>query len=176
MKRVLFAVVVAVFLLGACGDDGGDSADGDGELDAAAVDKVKVSLVDADQGFGLSDAEAQCVAESVVGQFGTERSNEIDWEAETPPFTEGESKQAAAAFDECLDLNVLFTRVFTEDATVSDESKTCLEGAIDEGDARAFLEEVFLPTGEGPSEETTSKLDAALEECLTAEEYAEVNG
>jgi hypothetical protein len=168
MKRVLMVLAVAALAVAACGDD-----DGGGGDKSAATAKVKASLMDeSTDGFGLSEDDADCIAEKIVDDFGAERVDEIDFTASTPAFEGDEPAQAADAFDDCMELNKLMTSLITSDASVSDDSKACLDDSIDEDDAHTFLEESLSATGDGPSQESLDKLDEDLSSCLTAEEYA----
>jgi hypothetical protein len=168
MKRVLLAVVLGVVFLGACGDDGGS---GD---ESKAVDKVKASLVDDSEGFAMEEKDADCIAKEVVKTFGVDRTNEIDWEADEPAFEGDEAKKAAGAFDACTDMSEFLTTTLVTNEDISEPSADCLGKTITDEDALAYLEWAFDSEADG-DDPVLTKIDDALQECLTADEYEAFN-
>jgi hypothetical protein len=170
MKRVLVTVLVAVFLLGACGDDG-DGGDGG----SAARNDLVDSLTDNEDGFAVSDEEAGCVADSMIADIGEERIAEIDFEADTPEFTPEEAAFAADAFASCADLSTLVAQSISSDEDVSDESVQCLGENLDDGAMRDFLEAGFTDP-ESIDVDVITAIDTAMQDCFTEDEYAAING
>jgi hypothetical protein len=169
MKRVLLAVLVAVFLLGACGDDGDGGAGG-----SAAREELVESLTDNEDGFAVTDDEAGCVADSMIADIGEERISEIDFEADTPDFTAEEAAFAADAFASCADLSSLVAQSITADEDVSEESVQCLGENLDDGAMRDFLEAGFTDP-ESIGMDVLTSIDTAMQDCFTEDEYAAIN-
>jgi hypothetical protein len=171
MKRVLIAAIAALLLLGACGDDGDDAASGGSD---ASVEKVKVSLLDDDDGFALGDDDAQCVAEQVVDSLGEDRVNEIDWEGDNVTFESDEAAAIADDFGECVELDTLLIDSLLAGEDVSDESQECLADELDEGDVKDLYAIGFSGDEDG-FEEAFAPVDEALQSCLSAEEYDSIS-
>ena len=171
MKRVLVAAVAAIFLLGACGDDGDSDS---GAASDESVETVKASLLDDDDGFALSDGDAQCVAENVASTLGDERVEAIDWDADDVLFERDEAEQIADDFSECVALDELFVSSLLTDEDVSDDSRDCLGDELDEGDVKELFVIGFSGDVDG-FEEAFAPIDEVLQSCLTAEEYESIS-
>lgn len=86
----MVAIVVAALLLG--GDDDG----GDDDIRAQLASQLK-------DGSGLSQAQAECVADSVVDDLGADRFEGVDFSADEPPpgLSEDLFDAAFDSFDKC---------------------------------------------------------------------------
>jgi hypothetical protein len=171
MKRVLVAAVAAIFLLGACGDDGDSESGGASD---ESVETVKASLLDDDDGFALSDDDAQCVAENVASTLGDDRVAAIDWDADDVVFERDEAEQIADDFNECVALDSLFVMSLLADEDIADSSRECLEDDLDEDDVKELFVIGFSGDVDG-FEEAFAPIDDVLQDCLTAEEYESIS-
>lgn len=83
------AIVVAALLLG--GDDGGDD-----DIRAKLASQLK-------DGSGLSQAQAECVADAVVDDLGADRFEGVDFSSDEPPpgLSEDLFDAAFDSFDKC---------------------------------------------------------------------------
>jgi hypothetical protein len=173
MKRALIAAVAALLLLGACGDDG-DSGSGNGNGAGGASDEsvetVKSSLLDDEDGFALSDGDAECVAENVASTLGDDRVAEIDWEGDEVVFERDEAEQIADDFGECVELDGLFVESLFAGEDVSDSSQECVADELDSGDVKEMFVIGFSGDAEG-FEDAFAPIDEVLQSCLSAEEY-----
>jgi hypothetical protein len=169
MKRMLLAVSVAVFVLGAC-------SSGDRSEDELVAD-LKEGLLEEDTGFGLTEEEADCAAQGIFDAVGLERAREIDEsDNDDLSLTPDEAELAAQAMVGCANVRPLFVSSFTEAGDVSDESASCLADAITDEQLVALFAAAFSGADgtEVQSEMTTSITDA-MPTCLTEEELASLS-
>ena len=129
--------------------------------------------MDEEDGFGMADGDAHCIAERIAGEFGAERVEEIDWEAETPEFTEDEASYAVESFKACVDLSELFATSIASEG-VSQESLDCVADETNDDDVEALFDQSFRQDGE-ITEELVAPIDEVLQSCLSAEEYESIS-
>jgi hypothetical protein len=177
MRKTALTLVAALFVLGACGDDGG----GDGDLSSADQEYVDAAMAtfDPEEAAPLEEGEARCIVESMVGSLGAERLEELgitpdSFGGSDNPFPEGleedEANQIVDGFEGCFDMGELFLEGLAEDGTMSDDAKKCLADAFDEDTIRRIFV-TMLTQGEDALQddpELTSEFLSIFSECPDA--------
>lgn len=210
-RRLLLLSACFVLVVAACGDSGGDTPTTDDtdatattEADAtttteaeattttaeegrdAVVAAVKEGILESaggDDGFAISDGEAQCVAEDVVDALGVggvvELGLSVD-DAEGDPFANATDEQIGQVVDAMLDCVDFRTALLPEIAGdgISDESAGCVvDGMLAADFFRPALIDSLGSGGDVAFEDDPEAAGAMIEivlECLTPEELAEL--
>lgn len=167
MRRLLGIAVVSVLVLAACGDDDG----GSGALSSdeqAFVDEAMEEF-DAEDAAPLTEEEARCIAEEMVGTLGVDRLEDLgiepsdfaDDEAFPEGLTEDEATEVVDRWDECFDLSELFMQSIAQDQELSDEDRECLEDAFSADTLRNVFVKI-LTKGEQAMQEDPELLSELL--------------
>ena len=105
------------------GDDNGDVSDDDYE------EAFAKSLTDGDDGFGLTDDEAQCATEKVIDEIGAERLQDAGMTEEylssqsgdSTDLTDEEARTIVDALFDCGDMGEAFGRSIAGDVEGDDD-------------------------------------------------------
>ncbi|MGH9084700.1 MAG: hypothetical protein ACRDYW_04555 [Acidimicrobiales bacterium] len=176
MRKLLSVLVSGLFLVAACGDDdgGGDLSDADQEYVDAAM-----ATYDEEEAAPLTEDDARCIVESMVGQLGTDRLEELgvtpesfgsDDESFPEGLSEDEANGVVDGFESCADMSQLILDGIAEDESISQEAKDCLADAFDEDTVRRLFV-TMLTQGEDALQddpELTSELLSVFSECPEA--------
>jgi len=177
MRKLTPLLLSGLLLFAACGgDDGG----GGGELSSADQEFVDAAMQQYDpEDTELTEDQARCVAESLVGAVGSERLEDLGISPESfgdddNPFPEGldqdEAEDVVEGINSCIDMASLFVESMSENGQLSDEAVACLADAFDQ----ATIDEIFvtmLTEGEDAlqeNQELTVKLLDVFQECPEA--------
>jgi hypothetical protein len=182
MRRTTAAVVILTLLgsLAACSDDDGLSDEEQEYADVFAED-----MTDEEDGFGVTDEESTCMADSVMAELGVEPFEEADVQPadlrgdETPGQLLGEGavtdEQADAIADEwgdCADLPARLAESLAAESDLDDDATQCIEDGMAEGDVVHDFVTVSFTSAEEPTPEDpafAAILDL-LTECTTEED------
>lgn len=178
MRKIAAMLLSGLFLLGACGDDGGG---GGGDLSSADREYVDAALAtfDAEEATPLTESDARCIVESMVGGLGAERLEDLgitpdSFGSDDSPFPEGleedEANEIVDGFEGCFDMGEVFLEGLAEDGTLSDEAKECLADAFDDDTIRQIFV-TMLTQGEDALQddpELTSEFMSIFSECPEA--------
>lgn len=178
MKRLFLAIAAGALLLGACGDDGGSSADLSGEEQQLA-DKISASLLaDTQSTVPLTQKEADCIGAGLVSKIGVDRLSSIDFEETDVQFdlSEKEAGDAAGVMVDCVDLQASLAKSFAEDGTISESSAKCLAGKFDDDTLKGLFTDVFQGNDPEGSGAFLRIVTAGMTECLTDEELSTITG
>lgn len=182
MRRTpLLALLLALFaLVAACSDEEEGLSDKEQEY----ADAIASDMTDED-GMGVTDEEADCMAEAVMGEVGSEPFEEADVTPEdlagdeTPGQLLGEGtisdEQAGSIADtwlECADLPASLASSLSENLELDDEAVACVEEGLADGDVvRDYLMVSFTSDEEpGPDSEEFSKVLSILTDCSANED------
>jgi hypothetical protein len=189
MKRVLAIAalaVLAVLLLGACGDDDDGGAlsggGGGGDLNAEEqemADKISAELQSgADDDLPLDAEQADCVGEGMVKAVGVDKLSTIDFSADEVEFdlSADDAEDAADVLVSCVDLQESFKQSFTQDGTISEDSADCLADKLDDDLLKDFFTELFQNSDAEPGAELTRAITSGMSDCLTDEELEGMGG
>ncbi|MFQ5948314.1 MAG: hypothetical protein ACE5KX_05600 [Acidimicrobiia bacterium] len=143
-------------------------------------------LADADVDSPFGEAEATCVAESAVDEFGIEGLVELGITVDNANpenlFENATSEQVDAIVDitlNCVDFRRFFTEQMTAGAEISDESAKCLADGMLEAE---FFRPLVAQGLRGEEAEFGDDPEAAAEvielviECLSPEELIQLGG
>lgn len=170
-------------LLGAaaCGGDDGGSALSDEEQTYA--DALATELTDATDGFGVTDDEAACMAESAMGVLGVKPFKDADVspkdieDSDSPGELLGEGtvsdKDASAIAEEwgdCADLPTAFAAAGADEFNLDADGVSCLEDGLRDNDILAnVIAATFTSEGGEPDGETLRELVGLVSECSAGE-------
>ncbi len=180
MRRVVLVLCALTMVAAACGDSGGDD-----ESREALVAAVKQGILDAaadDDDLPIADAEAQCVAEQVVDDLGTDGVVALGLSAEgndDNPFVDATLEQKEAVVDamlDCVDFKNAILPTIQADG-VSEESAECV---VDEMLAADFFRPALVDSLSGEEfdfesdPEVAGQLVEVVLGCLTPEELSQL--
>ena len=177
MRRIAAVVAVLAIIAVACGDSGGGS--GFSNAEQALSDAIRDSILedpDPDSPFG--EAEATCVGDNAVREFGVDGLLELGITVDNADpgdaFDGATDEQVDGVIDvtlECVD----FADVFVEAAAgdISQESAQCLgDGLERENLIRPLVRAGFDDSEFGDDPDTAQAFFALFVDCLSAEELA----
>lgn len=178
MNRMIPALLALLLVLAACGDDdGGDASPGaDDDLVSGLTEQI-LSDTDTDD-FPLTNAQAGCFAEGLIGEFGGERMVEamdMEFEDFMTGASQTERRQVVDTLLECADFGAMLTAEFSSD--VSPESSRCLADAFTGSDVfRDALANSFGSDAGDPFEDPAlfEAIFPAMLECLSPEELLQL--
>lgn len=174
-----FAALLAGILLvvAACGDSGGGFSEGEQALSDAIRDSI---LEDAEPDDPFGEAEATCIGDSAVTEFGTDGLLELGITVENADPGDSFEGATDAQIDTVIDLTldcVDFTQAFVDAAAgdISQDSANCLgEGIEREGLLRPLVRGSFegdeFDLADDP--EIAQTFFQLFVDCLSAEELA----
>jgi hypothetical protein len=165
MVRILGALACALLLLTSTACGGGD--------DDQAAEALSKSLRDNGGGdnLELSKKQADCVAEKMVDNVGTEDLKkagiltddlEVKKEVGSVKMSSSDAKGAADAMVDCVDAVELMSRALAD--TGGAEVADCLREKLTEDDMRTFFQALF----EGDAQSASSKLLKPVMACADA--------
>ena len=172
MRRTLLALLALAApaaLLAACGDDDDEGGGGRSAEEQEYVDAWVVNLTESDDGLGVDEDEADCMAAALVDGLGTERFADADVtaddvaEGESPgellgegAIPEEDARAVLADWEDCTDVGLLLADASREDFDLDDDGVRCLAEGLNEQDLAAELLVVsFTSAGEaGPEDES----------------------
>jgi hypothetical protein len=140
-------MVVALLLLGgaACSDEGDATSAGTGAGGLSAAEQAYVDEAlegfDAEREAPMTEADARCIATSMVEGVGVERLEEMgitpesfsdDGDLPDGAVEEADAEAMVDGISECIDIRGLFLAGFNEDGSLSAEAEECLADAFDE--------------------------------------------
>lgn len=176
MRKLTPLLLSGLLLFAACGDDDG----GSGDLSSADQEFVDAAMEQYDPDEAeLSEDDARCVAESLVGAVGAERLEDLGISPESfgdddNPFPEGmeqgEAEDVVEGINSCIDMASLFVDSMAAGGQMSEEAVSCLADAFDQD----VIDEIFvtmLTEGEDAlqeNQELSVKLLDVLQECPEA--------
>ena len=141
MSRLLALVVAGALVLGACGEKQSD--------EEAMVEAISASILQDETftGYGIAEAEADCVAESTVTGLGVERMSELGFGGQTPAeeeidlaeLADDEVEVLARSMETCID-DVDDVLVDTVAASILEEPQATFP--IDEAQAECVAQAV----------------------------------
>ena len=138
MTKLSLVMITAIALLSAACGDGGDSG---GMSDDPKVVEV-ASILQDDQDFPMSDAEANCAARRIVDNVPSDTLDTMlaNPDAELGEVTDPETAMTVldGIFD-CVDIEALMVQSMVEDGTPEDQAKCIAEG-FGEDEIRSFME------------------------------------
>lgn len=147
MRRLLAVALAGALALGACGEEPSD--------EEVMVEAISASILQDETftGYGITETEADCVAESTVTGLGVGRMSELGFGGDTPSeeeidlagLDEDEVKTLARSMEDCID-DVDDVLVDTVATGILDDPSPAI--SIDEGQARCVAEAVVdrIPT------------------------------
>lgn len=154
--KSLIAIVFAFGLLAAaCGDDDSstDSGGMSPELQEYA-DALAASFENSEDDLPLTETEVQCVSDEAVQVFGLERLQEFGTPEELATGTEEdfssldpsdeEIEAVVDAFFDCADIVGLVNSSITENAELTEEQVSCVEGILDGDRVKAILTSTLI--------------------------------
>ena len=178
----MLLVVLAMIAAGCGGDDSSDS--GAGQALAEAIRDEILSDNDPDSPFG--EAEATCVGEEAVNEFGVEKLIELGISEDNPSagnaFETASSEDRSRLIDvtlTCIDFQQFFVDQLTADANISPEAAECLGNELG---TREFLDPIVEAglTGDESSfledEALSGIIFGAITNCLSLEELQQLGG
>ena len=146
MKTYLFALTIAVALIGAgCGDDD----DGGGNTAAPTDPRAQelLAILEADEEFPLSESEANCTVNRMVADLDSSTIDQIlanpDGDISDSASPE-ENLKAMNALLDCADIEALMVESMVADGT-DREAAECLASGFGEDELRSFMESAALP-------------------------------
>ena len=140
-------MVVALLLVGAaaCSEEGDATSDAPGASGLSAAEQAYVEEAlegfDAEREAPMTEADARCIATSLVEGVGVERLEEMgitpesfsdDGDLPAGAVEEAEAEVMVDGITECIDIRALFLAGFNEDGSLSAEAEECLADAFDE--------------------------------------------
>ena len=174
---LLLALAAPAALLAACGDDD-DSGGGDEDAYRAAW---VTNLTDSEDGLQVEREDAECMAQALVDELGTEAFVDADVtpeevaEGDSPGellgdgvIPEEDARAVLDGWDDCTDVGRLLAEGAQEDFGLDADGVTCLAEGLDErGIAADLLVVSFTSSGEGGPEDETVLRDFTLlvDEC-----------
>ncbi len=174
-RRALGFLLVLALVAASCGDDGPALSE---EEQAAADALAAVIVADDDPANPLADpADAQCVADGLVAEFGVARLDELGLSPELVDVMDlaatgagmlAEEREAfVAVFGGCVDVGDVYAAAVTQSG-LSEEEARCLVGEIDES---VWLDGMLAElSGEDWSilgdPDTSEAMASALAECV----------
>ena len=183
MRKLLMVLVALAVVAAGCG--GNDSSDsGAGQALADAIRDEILADNDPDSPFG--EAEATCVGEEAVNEFGVDGLIELGISEDNP--SAGNAFETASPEDRsrlidvtltCIDFKQFFVDQLTADANISDEAAQCLG---DELGTREFLDPIVEAGLSGDEaaflddEALSGIIFGAITTCLSLEELQEIGG
>jgi hypothetical protein len=184
MRRTTAAVVSLFLLAGltaACSSDDEGLSDEEQEYaDAFAED-----MTEDEDGFGVTDDESACMAESVMAELGVEPFEEADVEPadlrgdETPGQLLGEGAVSddqadtiAEEWEDCADLPASLAASLASEGDLDDDATQCIEEGMAEGDiVHDFVTGSFTSAEEpSPEDPAFGAILDLLTECTTDED------
>jgi len=167
--------IVGLLAVTACGDDDGGGGGEASSADQEYIDEA-VSTFDPEDDAPLTEADARCLASSVVETVGSERLREIGVEPEDfsggqqdfpAGITEGQANDIVDSTEGCLDLQKLFVDSLSQDSDLDPAAVDCLSEQFDSDFLRRLFVSIF--TGDTAALEADSDLSnelfAMLGEC-----------
>lgn len=175
--RFIALATSIVLLLAACASKGGLS-----DEEQAFADAYARSLADDEDGFGVEQADAECMAEAMMAELGTEPFDDAEvtpedvedaGEDNNPGSLLGEGVvsegQAGAILDDwegCVDLPAALAESAASDFDLSGDEVDCLADGFEEGDfIRSFLISSFTTDDDTPDDETIGELIELVDSC-----------
>lgn len=142
MRTAIALGVVGALVLGACGEDKSD--------EEVMVEAISASILQDDTfaGYGIAEAEADCVAESTVTGLGVGRMSELGFGGDTPSEEEidlaeldGDEVQVLAeSMEDCIE-NVDAVLIDTVAASILEDPEPTFP--IDDGQAQCVAQAVI---------------------------------
>lgn len=179
-RTALLLALVALVSTAACSDDEGLSKEEQEYADVIAAD-----MIDDEDGMDVTEEEADCMAEAVMGELGTDPFEENDVEPkdlegdETPGQLLGEgtvsddqASTIADAWGECSDLPKALTASLADSMQLEDDAAQCVEEGLGEGDIVSdYLKTFFTSESEPtPSDPEFKALLDLVTECTADED------
>jgi hypothetical protein len=168
VKKTIAGLSVLLLSLTACG--GGLSSD-----DKTAIEALSQSIRDdSDQtgAFTSDEAEADCIAEGMVTDIGTDKLVEYDIltsdlkandTLEQTKMSEGDAGAAADVVLDCMDVRAMMMDQMGV-AELPAEVLTCLEGALTDDIIKSMMVASFTGTEDASADEVS----AAIMSCVTS--------
>jgi hypothetical protein len=182
MKRLVILVAAVALVAAACGDDDG----GDRDQAIATLQRQITESQTAQESPTapqFTDAEARCMAEGMVDEFGISRILDAEdqaFEEFMGAATAEERRNVVDLTLNCVDLTAQLTGPLVAEG-LSEESAECIGAALIDNEAFRDVLAAGLATGsfDPTSENEAALMEAlfpALFECLSAEELANFGG
>lgn len=179
-SRAAVLLALAALVVAACSDDEGLSKE-----EQEYADVISADMTNDEEGMDVTEEEADCMAEAVMGELGAEPFKENDVEPkdlegdETPGQLLGEgvvsddqATTIADAWGECSDLPKALSASLTESMELEDEAAQCVEEGLGDGDiVRDYLKAFFTNESEpSPSDPGFAALLDLVTECTAGED------
>lgn len=142
-KHLTWIIAVVALVAAACGSDGGTETAAPSDPRAQQI----VELLQADEEFPVSDAEANCTANRLVADLDDATIDEMlaADDAEFSEFSNPEDALTAVdALLDCVDLETMMIDQMVADGS-SEEEARCIADAFGEDELRGFMEMAALP-------------------------------
>jgi hypothetical protein len=183
--RPFLVLCSVVALLGACADEADSGGEGSGgglsAEEQAYADAFAVGLEDDDNGFGVPEDDAQCMAEVVMAELGVEPFEEAGVEPDdiepasdsSPGALLGDGAvtdaQAGAIIDDwedCVDVLDMLVASGGSEFELDPEGEACFRDGLAEDDLyRRLLLGSFTREDAEPDPDTIADLLSVLEDC-----------
>ena len=158
--RTIGAVVVLALSFAACGND-----------EQAASEAISRSMMKSNnEGFKVTQAEADCVGEGFVDEIGVDKLTEYgiiteDLEStggiDDVEMSEADAESAADVMADCADIKEIFTGAMDQ---LPEEAKACVDEKLNDEVIHEFLVALFMNDAEAGQQ----GLMTALQECMSA--------
>ena len=181
LRRTLAPLLIAVLVLGACSDDGGESltAAEQGYADAFAKD-----LADEDDGFGVSPSQGECIGDAIMRVLGAEVFDEAGVEpedlggSESPgvllgegTVTDEEAADIVRAWNGCVDLVHEFAVRSGDRFDLDEDGLECYEEALEDNDILdEYLEVLFQEADPKAGYSVLQRILGLVQGCTTSPE------
>lgn len=191
-SSVVAALVALPLLAGACSSDDDNAGGGPAGLSPEAqayADAWARTLTD-DDGFGVRQADADCMAEAMMAELGVEVFREHDVEpADIKPgddaedgddsdndspgellgagvISEQQTEVILDGWDACIDLATLLAEGLADELDLDEDGQACLTERLGDGDlVRESLEPSFTSGDDEPPPEVLAELIQLFSEC-----------
>jgi hypothetical protein len=178
VRRLVTAMLAAVLLVSACGDDTSATNPGDAQLVSSLRTKIASSPQAQSDTFPITDQGAQCFAEGLVSELGADKVSagiDLDFDAFMGSLSTSERRTVVDVMLGCIDVAGALTDQLVQGGTpISQDSARCIvDGMLASDDFRDAVGESFVS---GDSSFQSDSLIASIMpvflNCLTPEELA----
>lgn len=182
-RSTSLALLTLLAVVGAAcgGGDGGDPAKAAlTEEEQAFADAFAAGFTDETDGFGVTEAQGECLATVIMAELGTEPFEEADvtpedLEGEESPgqllgdgaVTEDQADAIYTGWEDCADLNAVFADGFQREYDADEATRECFETTLAEDDLmRAYMVASFTSGDElDPAESPLKEMIEAITTC-----------